>query len=96
MQILSIKNTRNNNQFNAIQHPQFKGIIATKPSNVGKLGRETSLMIQDFIHRYDEIKKVLERKTEEGLKKIAMYYPEISIGETLVFHNCGDDKSSRK
>ncbi len=93
MQILSTRNINPNSQYSTVQHPQFKGVTA-KADKIGMLGRESSYMIQDFLHRYDEIKKILERKTEEGLRKIALYYPEITLGENIVFHNCGEEKNS--
>lgn len=93
MQILSTRNRNLNSQYSTIQHPQFKG-VTVKADKIGTLGCETSYMIQDFLHRYDEIKKVLGRKTEEGLRKIALYYPEITLGENIVFHNCGEEKNS--
>ena len=61
---------------------------------VGVFERKTSYMVQDFLHGFNEIKEVLSRKTDVGLAKIAQDYPDVTLGENLVFHNCGEGKNS--
>ena len=88
MQVLSINN---------INHKTYNtNFRAAKPQmqRNGVLKSKTSYMIQDFLHAYDDIKQILSRKTEVGIKKIAEYYPEVTLGENLVFHNCGEEKNS--
>ena len=88
MQILSINNINHktcNTNFKSLK-PQMQ--------KVGILESKTSYMIQDFLHGFEDIKNLLSRKTDLGLAKIAENYPEITLGENLVFHNCGEDKSS--
>ena len=43
---------------------------------------------------FKAIKAKLNSLSEEGIKYIEANYPDISIGESLIFHNCGDKKSS--
>ena len=93
MHILSINNTNYRFQDKKISQPNF-GAVVKQPPKIGVLKSKTSYMIQDFLHGYRDIKNMLGQKTAAGLEKIALYYPEVTIGENLVFHNCGEDKNS--
>ena len=92
MQILSI-NTNYKLQNSKTIQPRFQAAIK-EPAKIGILKSKTSYMMQDFLHAYQEIKKILEQKTAAGLEKIALNFPDITIGENLIFHNCGEDKNS--
>lgn len=82
----------NHNQY-LYKKPTF-GNLASPKLQPGILKKTTINLIEDFLHRYDEIISILERKTPEGLEKLAQLYPNITIGENLVFHNCGENKNS--
>lgn len=93
MRILSINYTNNRLQSKNISQSSFQA--ATKqPAKIAILKSKTSYMIQDFLHAYQDIKNMLEQKTAVGLEKIALNYPEVTLGENLVFHNCGEEKNS--
>lgn len=88
MQVLSISN------INHITYDTNFKAAKSQIQNIGHLQSKTSYMIQDFLHAYEEIKQILSRKTEAGIKKIAQYYPDVTLGENLIFHNCGEDRNS--
>lgn len=83
-------NNRNlqNRKINANQQIAFKGI----PS--GRLGRTTIDAVDSVLMAYRDIVSKLNLKTDEGIEAIHKAYPDIKIGEGLVFHNCGDKNVS--
>lgn len=85
----SIQNTKNKYSTN----PIFKGALKQTPVCNGYLKRETKFMVEDFLHAFLEIKAWLE-KTLKGIEHLNSIYPAITIGEGLVFHNCGDKNNS--
>ena len=79
---------------NLLQNNKISFQSQVQLQKTGLLKRDTSRMMEDFLHAYREIKAILERKTPEGIEKIMSEFPNITIGENLVFHNCGEDKNS--
>lgn len=70
------------------QTPAFTSLSA------GKLGRTTTEAFDGVMSAYNDIVSKLALKTSEGIELLQKDYPDITIGEGLVFHNCGDDKVS--
>lgn len=95
MNILPINNYAN-------QKPSYNPMFKTKTAlatNVVKaapatLSWNTTRDLKTIIRAYKSIKEKLSSLTEEGISYIEKNYPNISIGESLIFHNCGNKKSS--
>ena len=73
--------------------PNFKAkLMAQKVT--GSLQHSTSYELEGILHAYNDIMSKLACKTEEGLNHIRKNFPNISIGEGLTFHNCGNEETS--
>ena len=83
----------NYTQTNIKQRPIFRAQTVPKVVE-GKLKLETQRLADDILRGYREIRTTLAGKTDEGIDFIKKKYPNVSIGEALIFHNCGKDKSS--
>lgn len=91
MLVSSSYNTNHNQHL--YKNTSFGNVISHQ-MQAGVLKYTTTRLIDDFLHRYNEIISILEQKTPEGLEKLAQLYPQITIGENLVFHNCGENNNS--
>lgn len=90
MQITKISSPNQNRIFKA------KYVIPRQAATIekGGLTYNTRANLNSITQAYREIREKLNYKTEEGLQYIQQKFPNISIGEGLIFHNCGDKKSS--
>ena len=70
----------------------FKNV--TKPLNKGFLKKTTIYKMDTILHAYRDIIEKLSHKSAEGIQFINQNIPNVSIKDCLIFHNCGDDKSS--
>ena len=59
-----------------------------------KLEPTTIKKLSSLMSGYVDILTKLKTKTSEGIKFLQENFPNITIGESLIFHNCGDDGSS--
>lgn len=59
-----------------------------------KLEPTTIKKLSSLLAGYADILTKLKSKTPEGIKFLQENFPNITIGESLIFHNCGDDGSS--
>ena len=64
------------------------------PKNAGRLKSRTVRNVDSVLNAYRDIASKLECKTSEGIKFIQENFANIEIGEGLLFHNCGEDKTS--
>lgn len=93
MLITPVKNVSNANNIKYIQ-PTFKASVKQLEIPKAHLKRDTSILISDILHAYREVLSKLELKTEKGLEILAQKYPDVKIGDVLVFHNCGPENNS--
>ena len=80
-------------QYNSkkVSTPNFKSVVAPKTA---RFNLPTIRVVDTILNGYKDILTKLDRKTPEGIKFLQEHYPDITIGESLIFHNCGKDKSS--
>lgn len=62
--------------------------------SIGRFDRVAVQKISSVTSAYQDIISKLSCKTDEGLEYIQKNFPDISIGEGLTFHNCGENKVS--
>ena len=78
--------------------PLFNGrqVVAKKmmTPSIGKLSFSTSRNLGDVLRAYKDIRTKLASVTKEGLEHIQKEYPNVTIGESLIFHNCGEFNTS--
>ena len=86
-------NNLNHNYQNRINNTNFNGCVVKK-EKVGQLSWKTFKQLDILLRTYDEIISKLNCKTKLGLAILQEKYPQITIGDSLIFHNCGEDKSS--
>lgn len=83
---------------NKYSNPDFRvsGLASNtfKGSASNTLSWNTIKELKSLVKAYKEIKNKLNSLTEEGIKYIESNYPNVSIGESLIFHNCGEKNSS--
>lgn len=77
-----------------ISNPTFKTGVKTIEAPIGRLKRDTKILIDDILHAHRDILSKLELKTEKGLEILAQNYPDIRLGNVLAFHNCGEDNNT--
>ncbi len=78
---------------NYSQKTTFKSLVPPK-STVGRLKHETVKNVDLVLLAYKDIISKLEAKSLEGIRYIQEKFPNVTIGEGLIFHNCGAEKSS--
>ena len=86
MQILSINNYQPNHKLQTFK----AGPVQT----AGTLKYSTSRNVEAIMSAYREIMSRLACKTDEGLKKIQENFKNVTIGEGITFHNCGERGTS--
>ena len=59
-----------------------------------RLSLPCSSKVNSILRAYKDIMDRLAQKTPEGIKFIEEHFPNVSIKDCLIFHNCGDKKSS--
>lgn len=91
MQITLLNTTQK--QYNYIK-PSFKASSWPPPPVVGKISFPVAKKFGSVAQAYKDIMSKLERKTPEGIKFLQEKFPNITIGENLIFHNCGEEKTS--
>ena len=87
-----------NNYQNKYYNTEFRsrGVVSNtvRKSAPNILSWNTIKELKSAMSAFKAIKAKLNSLSEEGIKYIEANYPDISIGESLIFHNCGDKKSS--
>ena len=87
-----------NNYQNKYYNTEFRsrGVVSNtvRKSAPNTLSWNTIKELKSAMSAFKAIKAKLNSLSEEGIKYIEANYPDISIGESLIFHNCGDKKSS--
>lgn len=58
------------------------------------LKRETSLSAESVSGAYKSIMEILLTKTDKGIENIEKEFPDFTFGRGLMFHNCGEKKTS--
>lgn len=86
MQIQRINNYQPNTNYKTFK----AGPIQT----AGMLNRTTVRDVEGIMSAYRDIVSKLSCKTEKGLKKIQKEFPNVTIGEGITFHNCGENGTS--
>ena len=88
--------TQNYNIQNKSQN--FKSLVSVPKASVkplcGTFSNKITVQLSTIMKAYKEIKSKVTRLTPEGLAFIAENYPDITIGEGLTFHKCGENNSS--
>lgn len=83
---------------NYTQRPVFnsKKVLLNSVVNTGagKLKPSLSKDLSYVLRSYRDIKSKVSMLTQEGIDYIHKNYPDISIGESLIFHNCGKNNTS--
>ena len=72
----------------------FQTFKAGTIQTAGMLSRSTVHDVEGIMSAYREIVSKLSCKTEKGLKKIQEEFPNVTIGEGITFHNCGENGTS--
>ena len=85
-----------NNNYKPIKQPttNFKARMWSPEPVVGKISFPVAKKIDSVLGAYKDILAKLARKTPEGIKFLQDNFPNITIGDNLIFHNCGDSQSS--
>lgn len=91
MQIYSIST----NKYNYYKRcPNFKALKVSSPTVAGHFKSTTVNNLNQVINAYNDIIRKLERVTPEGIRFLEEQFKNITIGDNLIFHNCGEEKTS--
>lgn len=92
----------------SIQNNYYNNLPAQKPvltpltvsdsftftGNMSRLSRETQCFISYISNAYKDILKKISEKTLEGMEIIEKEYKDFKSTRSLMFHNCGENKTS--
>ena len=92
----------------SIQNNYYNNLPAQKPvltpltvsdsftftGNMSRLSRETQCFISYISNAYKDILKKISEKTPEGMEIIEKEYKDFKSTRSLMFHNCGENKTS--
>lgn len=92
----------------SIQNNYYNNLPAQKPvltpltvsdsftftGNMSRLSRETQCVISYISNAYKDILKKISEKTLEGMEIIEKEYKDFKSTRSLMFHNCGENKTS--
>ena len=92
----------------SIQNNYYNNLPAQKPvlnpltvsdsftftGNMSRLSRETQCSVSYISNAYKDILKKISEKTPEGMEIIEKEYKDFKSTRSLMFHNCGENKTS--